>query len=95
MFGARVCVKRSVKRRAVLNKHNYTGVSLGYMATMVNVRYIDLNSGLVKTCGHATFDEVWYCEATRPAAAQLLYELGLEADVDPVKPPERVAQPTV
>ena len=65
MFGARVYVKMSGKLRAKLKKHNYTDVFIGYTATMANVRYIDLKSGLVKICGHATFNEAWYCEAPR------------------------------
>jgi hypothetical protein len=33
---------------------------------------------------HATFDEAWYLQPARPPAAQLLYDLGLEADVDEI-----------
>ena len=58
----------SSRRRVKLNKHNYTNLFLGYTATMANVQYINLNSGLVKTCGHAAFDEAWYSEVARPPA---------------------------
>ena len=34
------------------------------------------------TCHHAVFDEAWYHRPTRPPAAQLLYDLGLEADTE-------------
>ena len=44
--------------------------------------YLDLTSGIVKSCHHAIFDEAWYLQPTRPPAAQLLYDLGLEADSD-------------
>ncbi len=44
--------------------------------------YLDLDSGIVKLCHHAVFDEAWYLQATRPPAAQLLYDLGLEAETD-------------
>jgi hypothetical protein len=44
------------------------------------VKYIDLNSGVVKTSHHATFNEAWYLQPTRPPAAQLLYDMGLEYD---------------
>ena len=88
MFGARVCVKRTGKRRAKLDKHNFSGIFIGYTETMKNVRYVDLTTGLVKTCGHATFDEAWYCSKARPPAAQLLYDLGLTPDSDelPLQP---------
>ena len=39
-------------------------------------------SGIVKTCHHAVFNEAWYLQESRPPVAQLLYDLGLEADVD-------------
>ena len=41
--------------------------------------YLDTTSGIVKTCHHAVFDEAWYLQPTRPPAAQLLYDLGIEA----------------
>ena len=47
---------------------------------MSKIRYIDMKSGLVKICGHARFDEAWYCSDTRPPTAQLLYDLGLKQD---------------
>jgi len=63
--------------------HNdFTGIFLGYTATDQNVRYIDLNTGVVKTSHHATFDKAWYLQPTRPPAAQLLYDMGLEYEDD-------------
>ncbi len=41
---------------------------------------MDLDSGIVKQSHHATFDEAWYLQPACPPAAQLLYDLGLEAD---------------
>jgi hypothetical protein len=38
--------------------------------------------GIVKSCHHAVFDEAWYLQPSRPPAAQLLYDLGLEADTE-------------
>ena len=70
-------MKRSGRRRAKLDKHNFSGIFIGYTETMKNVRYVDLTTGLVKTCGHTTFDEAWHCSQVRPPAAQLLYDLGL------------------
>lgn len=52
------------------------------MGTDQNIKYIDLTSGVVKTSHHATFDEAWYLQASRPPAAQLLYDMGLEFDDD-------------
>jgi hypothetical protein len=47
-----------------------------------NIIYLDLNSGIIKSCNHAVFDKVWYLQLTQPPAAQLLYNLGLEAESD-------------
>jgi hypothetical protein len=79
-FGSRVCVKRSGDRRAKLDRHDFTGIFLGYTATDQNIVNLDLDSGIVKHSHHATFDEAWYLQPARPPAAQLLYDLGLEAD---------------
>ncbi len=43
-----------------------------------NILYLDLDSGIVKTSHHAQFDKAWYLQPSRPPAAQLLYDLGLE-----------------
>jgi hypothetical protein len=80
MFGTRVCVKRTGTRRCKLDRHNFTGVFLGYTAMDQNILYLDLDSGIVKSCHHAIFDEAWYMQPTRPPAAQLLYDLGLESE---------------
>ncbi len=53
-----------------------------FLATwlLTNICYLDLNSSLVKRSHHATFDEAWYLQLSQPPAAQLLYDLGLEAE---------------
>ncbi|KAL7545864.1 hypothetical protein ACHAWF_009220 [Thalassiosira exigua] len=78
LFGSCVCVKQTGDRRAKLDRHDFTGLFLGYTATDHNIRYLDIDSGLVKSCHHATFDEAWYLQPVRPPAAQMLYDLGLE-----------------
>ena len=96
MFGSRVCVKHSGRRRAKLDKHNFSGIFIGYTETMKNVQYVDLTTGLVKTCGHATFDEAWYCSRAWLPAEQLLYDFGLAPDrEEPTLQPEMegTAQP--
>ncbi len=80
MFGSRVCVKAPGQRHCNLDHNDYTGIFLGYTATNQNIRYIDTTTGIVKTSHHTTFDEAWYLQPTRPPAAQLLYDLGLEAE---------------
>jgi hypothetical protein len=80
MFGSRVCVKAPGQRHCKLDHNDYTGIFLGYTATNQNIRYIDTTTGIVKTSHHATFDEAWYLQPKRPPAAQLLYDLGLEAE---------------
>ncbi len=84
MFGVRVCAKRTGILRCKLDRHDFTGIFLGYTATDQNILYLDLNSGIVKLCHHAIFDEAWYMQPTRPPAAQLLYDLGLESDFESV-----------
>jgi len=79
-FGSRVCVKGSGDRHAKLDRHDFTGIFLGYTATDQNIVYLDMDSGFVKQSHHATFDEAWYLQPSRPPAAQLLYDLGLEVD---------------
>jgi hypothetical protein len=80
MFGSRVCVKRTGSRRCKLDRHNFTGLFLGYTATNQNIIYLDTSSGIVKSCHHAVFDEAWYLQPTRPPAAHLRFDLGLEAE---------------
>ncbi len=55
-------------------------IFLGYTATDQNIIYLNLDSGIGKSCHHAVFDEAWYLQQTSPPAAQLLYDIGLEAD---------------
>ncbi len=69
MFSARVCVKRTGTRRCKLDRHDFTGVFLGYTATNKNILYLDLDLGVVKSCHHAIFDEAWYMQPSRPPAA--------------------------
>jgi hypothetical protein len=83
-FGSWVCVKRTGDWRAKLDRHDFSGIFLGYMSTDQNIIYLDLDSGLVKRSHHAIFDEAWYLQPSRPPAAQLLYDLGLEAETIPV-----------
>jgi hypothetical protein len=80
LFGSRVCVKMAGIRRGKLDRHNFKGIFLGYTATDNNIVYLDLNSGVVKHCHHAQFDEAWYLQTTRPPTAQLLYDIGIAPD---------------
>jgi hypothetical protein len=80
LFSARDCVKRTGDRRSKLDKHNFSILFLGYKSTNQNIRYLDLNSGITKTCHHTTFDKAWYLQDNRPPATQLFYTLGLESD---------------
>jgi hypothetical protein len=52
-FGSQVCVKRSGDRHAKLDRHDFTGIFLGYTATDQNIVYLDLDSGIVKHSHHA------------------------------------------
>jgi hypothetical protein len=87
VFGSRVCVKRTGKRRSKLDRHAFTGIFLGYTATDENIRYIDVNTRVVKTSHHAIFDEAWYLQPQRPPFAQMLFDVGLEPDFVDIKTP--------
>ena len=96
VFGSRVCVKRTGYRRAKLDRHDFTGIFIGYTATDANIRYIDLHSSIVKSCHHAVFDECWFHQAWRPPAAQLLYDLGTavsNSQPDGLPPPATTTPP--
>jgi len=84
VFGSRVCVRQPGERRCKLDRHDYAGIFLGYTATDKNIIYLDTTSGMVKTSHHAVFDESWYHQPTRPPAAQLLYDIGLESVQEPI-----------
>jgi KUP system potassium uptake protein len=95
LFGSRVCVKVTGKRRAKLDRHDFNGIFVGYTATDDNIRYIDVDTGIVKTCHHAVFDEAWYLQPARPPAAQLLFDMGMEVDNEEQvpAPPAQPRQP--
>jgi hypothetical protein len=80
LFGSRVCVKQSGKRRSKLDRHDLKGLFLGYTATDQNIIYLDSDSGVVKQSHHAQFDEAWYLQYSRPPAAQLMFDLGVSDD---------------
>ena len=79
-FGSSVCVKITGKRNAKLDRHDFSGIFIGYTATDDNIKYIDVDTGRVKTSHHAVFDEAWYLQKHRPPAAQLLYDMGMESE---------------
>ena len=91
LFGSRVCVKRTGDRRSKLDRHDFRGIFLGYASTDQNILYLDLDTGLVKRSHHAQFDEAWYLQPQRPPAAQLIYDLGLEAEDDVALPSDSSA----
>ncbi len=71
LFGSRVCVECSGDHRDKLDKHDFSGIFLGYTSTDQNIRYLVINSGINKTSHHDTFDEAWYLQDSRPPS--LLY----------------------
>ncbi len=50
------------------------------MAMDNNILYLDVKSSLVKHSHHVQFNKAWYLQLSRPPAAQLLYDLGVEPD---------------
>lgn len=84
IFGSKVYVRQSGKRRFKLDHNASHGIFLGYTATDKNVLYIDQESGKVKTGTHVIFDEAHMSEAASkaPLAAQTLQRLGYYANED-------------
>jgi len=80
LFGSRVCVKRTGNRHSKLDRHDFRGIFLSYASTGQNIINLDIDTGLVKRSHHAQFDKAWYLQPSRLPAAQLMYDLGLEAD---------------
>ncbi len=80
MIGSPVCVKHTGVRRSKLDHQDFTGIFLGYAASDQNKRTLDLESGIVKETHHATFDEAWCMQPSRPPATKLFYDLGIEAN---------------
>jgi hypothetical protein len=78
LFGSRVCMWHTGARQAKLDRHDFTGIFLGYSASDQNILYLDLELGLVKLSHHARFNEAWYLQPHCPPAAQLLYNLPLK-----------------
>ena len=95
VFGSRVYVKKTGDRPAKLDRHAFKGIFIGYTATDKNIRYIDVDSGMVKSSHHAVFDEAWYTQEERPPTAQLLYTLGLDCVDQPLSsPPDQIVEPS-
>ncbi len=80
VFGSRVCVCQTGDRQAKLDHHHFDRIFIGFTATDQNIRYICVTFGVVKRSHPTAFDEAWYLQPSRPPAAQLLYDLGLEND---------------
>ena len=95
LFGSRVCVKISGIWRGKRDCHDFKGIFLGYTATDNNIVYLDLNSGVVKRCHHAQFDEAWYLQSSRPPAAQLLYNIGIAPDPAPYSKTGAIIPPII
>ncbi len=75
-----VCVKRTGSCRCKNDRHDFTGFYWAiYTVTDQIITYLNLNSGIVKSCHHAIFDKAWYLQPTQPPAAQRFHDLGLEA----------------
>jgi hypothetical protein len=79
VFGSRVCVRRTGTGWAKLERHDFRGIFLGYMATNQNIIYMDIDLGWVKTSYHVFFDEAWYMQQSHPPTAQLLFDCGIVA----------------
>lgn len=61
-FGLHVCVKVTGKCKAKLNRHDLTGIFIGYTVKDDNIQYIDGYLRIVKTSHDVVFDEAWYLQ---------------------------------
>jgi hypothetical protein len=78
-------VKRTGSRQCKLDRHDFKDIFRGYTATDQNILYLDLDSDGVKSSHHAQFEEAWYLQPKRPPAAQLLFDLGVLPETDPLE----------
>jgi hypothetical protein len=44
VFGSRICVKVTGKQRAKLDRHDFSGIFIGYTATDDNIQYINFDT---------------------------------------------------
>ena len=80
LFGSHVCVKRTGNHCSKIDQHDFRVIFLRHASTDQNILYLDLDTGLVKCSHDAQLNEAWYLQPTCLPAAQLLYDLGLDAD---------------
>ena len=74
-FGAKITAKKLWTRPTATNPWTYNGIFLGHQNTMHNIRYWDINSGVVKIAKHDSKDELQYgddIENRLPASMHLL-----------------------
>ena len=57
-FGAKITAKKPGTQPTATNPWTYDGIFLGYQNTMQNIRYWDINSGVVKVAKHNSKDEI-------------------------------------
>ena len=65
-------MKQSGDCQSKLDQYDFKGIFLDYKALDNNTRYLESH--------HAVFDKAWYMQPHRPPAAQLLYDISLEAE---------------
>ncbi len=84
IFGSRIYARKPGKRKAKLDDNSYKGFFIGFTATDKNVRYIDDDTGKVKTSTHVIFDEAHFSQpaSKAPLAAQTLQRLGYYSKED-------------
>ena len=91
IFGCRVFVKITGKRKSKLDHHTSTGIFIGYTASNKIIRYIDEKTGTIKTATHAIFDEACMTLPSNktPIAARTLQILGYDTNpTEPISTPE-------
>jgi hypothetical protein len=92
-FVAKITAKKPGTRPTSLNPWAYDGIFLGYQNTMHNIKYWDINTGLIKTAKHDSKDEIQYGDNPHnqsPASKHLMEVFTGSADHTTATAPEHV-----
>ena len=74
-FGAKITAKKPGTRPTATNQWTYDGIFLGYQNTMHNIRYWDINNGVVKIAKHDSKDELQYRDDIKNRSPASMYLL--------------------
>jgi hypothetical protein len=82
IFGSLITARKPGKPDAKLDRHTAVGFFVGYGSTNRHINYFDRVSKRFKTGNHFVCNEAHFHSSSRPAGAQLLFDLGFRAPPD-------------